>query len=234
MTASVAFYQKGDLGAGLSAPWEEGGKGKYSGKPILILGGASSVGQYGKHLPHNEMVSYFRLHYPAIQLAKLSGFSPIITTASLHNEAHLKSLGATHVIDRKNPLAAAVHEITSTPFEVVFDTISSAETQTSAYEVLGASGCLPITSMLQIPEDKLTANKKVISVFGNGHVPQNRSFAKGLYSVLTQWVEEGLIVVSSRCYCCLTPTDTYYLHNSRTESRKFRKDYVESLKGYRG
>ncbi|HEV7737525.1 MAG TPA: hypothetical protein VGO47_09170, partial [Chlamydiales bacterium] len=37
----------------------------------------------------------------AIQLAKLSGFSPIATTASTHHTDYLKSLGATHVIDRK-------------------------------------------------------------------------------------------------------------------------------------
>ncbi|MFK9312017.1 hypothetical protein ACJEKH_25885, partial [Escherichia coli] len=46
------------------APWEQGGLTKFEGKPALILGGASSVGQY------------------AIQLAKLSKFSPIIATAS--------------------------------------------------------------------------------------------------------------------------------------------------------
>lgn len=35
-----------------------------------------------------------------VQMAKLSGFSYIVTTASLHNTDYLKSLGATHVIDR--------------------------------------------------------------------------------------------------------------------------------------
>ena len=29
------------------APWEEGGSTKFAGKPAFILGGSSSVGQYG-------------------------------------------------------------------------------------------------------------------------------------------------------------------------------------------
>ena len=30
------------------APWEEGGTTKYAGQPALILGGSSSIGQYGQ------------------------------------------------------------------------------------------------------------------------------------------------------------------------------------------
>ena len=39
----------------------------------------------------------------AIQLAKLSGVSPIIITASLKSAELLKSYGATHVLDRSLP-----------------------------------------------------------------------------------------------------------------------------------
>lgn len=34
-------------GIGLEAPWTDTGKGKYSGKAIVILGGSTSVGQFG-------------------------------------------------------------------------------------------------------------------------------------------------------------------------------------------
>jgi NADPH:quinone reductase-like Zn-dependent oxidoreductase len=82
-TAAVGLYnplQEGGLG--LKPSWTPEGKGFYKNQPIVILGGSSSVGQF------------------AIQLAKLSGFSPIITTSSKKHTDFLKSLGATHVVDR--------------------------------------------------------------------------------------------------------------------------------------
>ncbi len=75
---AVGLYQKAPGGLDLTPPWAPGGKGKYSGKSIVVLGGASIVGQ------------------GAIQWARLSGFSPIVATASLSNETFLKSIGATH------------------------------------------------------------------------------------------------------------------------------------------
>ena len=51
-TAVFGLYNHEDgqiANCGLFPPWEEGGQGKYAGKPILVFGGASSVGQYGKH-----------------------------------------------------------------------------------------------------------------------------------------------------------------------------------------
>lgn len=41
---------------GLTAPWEEGGRGKYAGNPIVIFGGAGSVGQYGMSNLSNRTV----------------------------------------------------------------------------------------------------------------------------------------------------------------------------------
>lgn len=48
MTAATGLYQNGTLGAGLRAPWDDGGRGSYAGTQILIIGGASSVGCYGE------------------------------------------------------------------------------------------------------------------------------------------------------------------------------------------
>ena len=39
----------------LLAPWAPGGRGKYAGAPALVLGGSSSVGQYGA--PHSPSAS---------------------------------------------------------------------------------------------------------------------------------------------------------------------------------
>lgn len=47
-TAALGLYN--DVfpggGAGLTAPWD-GGRDKYTGQPIVVIGGSSSVGQYG-------------------------------------------------------------------------------------------------------------------------------------------------------------------------------------------
>lgn len=51
-TAALGLYcgPSGERsGAGLTPPWEEGGRGKYTGQPCLVFGGTSSVGQFGMH-----------------------------------------------------------------------------------------------------------------------------------------------------------------------------------------
>lgn len=103
-------------------PWEQGGDKAGEGKAIVIVGGSSSVGQY------------------AIQLAKLSGFSKIITNASAANLDLLKKLGATTVLDRAKEgsadhFAAAVGDM---PLGCVFDAISIEETQIQAVQILQA------------------------------------------------------------------------------------------------
>lgn len=75
--AVVGLYSAKPNGAGFTIPLEPEERGKLAGKPLLILGGAGSVGQ------------------AVIQFARLFGFSPIFTTASFKNEEYLKSLGAT-------------------------------------------------------------------------------------------------------------------------------------------
>ncbi|KAI0697615.1 chaperonin 10-like protein [Cytidiella melzeri] len=42
----AAFHARG--GAELVPPWQEGGRGKYDGPPILVIGRSSAVGQQGE------------------------------------------------------------------------------------------------------------------------------------------------------------------------------------------
>ncbi|KAJ7810242.1 chaperonin 10-like protein [Mycena olivaceomarginata] len=98
-------------------------------QPLIVLGGASSVGQYGG--------AFF------LQLARLARFSPIITTASAHHDQYLKSLGATHVLDRNlslPELSKKIHEITKEPIKIVYDAISTDETQQAGYALLAEDG----------------------------------------------------------------------------------------------
>ncbi|KAI0783891.1 GroES-like protein [Irpex lacteus] len=177
-TAAFGLYygkiSTGELrGAELVAPWEAGGRGKYAGQPILVVGGSSSVGQY------------------VIQLAKLSGFSPIITTASTHNTELLKSLGATHVIDRHLPLAPAVKAITSEPINVVYDAIATTETAKPAFEIVATGGTfINVNFGLPLKDE---AGKRVAQVFGMSQDPAQYANGVSLWQNITKLLESGEI-----------------------------------------
>ena len=121
MAVATAFYDK--TGYGLKAPWETGGETAGSGRAIVTIGGASSVGQY------------------AIQMARLSGFTRIITNASLTNHDMLQELGAHVVLDRSQSSAedfkAATNEL---PLTFVFDAISAKTTQILGVNILQTTG----------------------------------------------------------------------------------------------
>ncbi|KAH7887198.1 chaperonin 10-like protein [Phlebopus sp. FC_14] len=176
-TAVVPLYSPAPIGIGFEAPWE-GGRGKFSGQPALIMGGATCVGQY------------------ALQFAKLSGFSPIITTASLHNSSFLNSLGATHVIDRNTPaseLAAEVAKITSLPIPLVYNSVSLEETQQVAYDILAPGGHIVLVLASQIKEQE-GSGKKIVGVFANLHIPANIALGRALAKHLPKLIEAGDII----------------------------------------
>ncbi|QRW16817.1 Zinc-binding dehydrogenase [Rhizoctonia solani] len=110
VAALVGLFQKTGIEVPVNGP-------TANGKGVLILGGSSSVGQF------------------AIQLARIAGFSPIVTTASAQHNDFLGSLGATHVFDRDVD-AKTVQSAFSTPVALVVDSISQASTQELAFEVL--------------------------------------------------------------------------------------------------
>lgn len=50
-TAAIGMYgelKKEHGGAGLTPPWEEGGRGKYQNEPLVVTGGSTCVGMLGK------------------------------------------------------------------------------------------------------------------------------------------------------------------------------------------
>lgn len=172
----VALYAQQPEGLAHLAPWLKGGNGKYAGKPILIMGGTSTLGQY------------------AIQLARLSGFSPIITTASFHNTELLSSLGATHVLDRKLSITAlkdAIAKITSIPITLAFDAISLPDTQQTAHDIVTAGGTVITVRVPQV--DNKHEDKAVQQVVGTFHIPPNRELGKSFMPALTQWLADGTI-----------------------------------------
>ena len=117
MAVVTAFYA--EEGHGMTPPWEEGGRNIGKGKSIVIIGGASSVGQY------------------AIQMARLSGYERIITNASANNHEFLESIGAHVVLERTTSTPTAFSDaMGGFPLDFVFDGISAPATQKLGIEIL--------------------------------------------------------------------------------------------------
>ena len=147
----------------LTSPWEEGGRGKYKGQPTVVFSGASTVGQMSE--PRTTQLA--RIPVPdelnaAIQLLKLSGFDPIITTASLKNADFLKTIGATHVLDRllsPGVLYAEIRKITPGPLKTIYDAVGVADTQNVGYDLLAPGGTLATVRHVTIPKDRQVPEK---------------------------------------------------------------------------
>ena len=141
---------------------------------------------------------------PAISLAKLSGFSPIITTASLKNASFLQGLGATHVLDRNLPtesLAAEIAKITNEPIQYIYDAVSLKPTEQSGLDLLAPGGKLAV---VQTPEVTTPPGKSIIRIMGilQDH---NSDLLKDLYhKKVADFLEQGVIKVSrqTRLFFC--------------------------------
>jgi len=173
-TAYLAMYNTSPHGIGLKNPVDPAGQGHSKGEPFVVLGGATSVGQY------------------AIQFAKLSGFSPIITTASVKHADYLKPLGATHVLDRNlSPSAfkSEVDKITKEPIKYVYDAVSLEATQKQGDAVLASGGHL----ILVLPPSISASDKHFTNVLALRQLEHNIKPLSALYDKLTGWLESGVI-----------------------------------------
>lgn len=140
----------------------------------------------------------------AIQMAKLSGFSPIITTATPHNEGYCKAAGATHVIDyTKVPygpaFADAVASITTAPIKVIWDCIAHEDSQLACWSILAPSGTLVEafpTPSPKIGEDGFVDKdgRKVVGVFRSAYFDaeggENR-LGKTMFAALESMLRDG-------------------------------------------
>lgn len=131
MAVAIAFYHT--TGYGMTPPWSQSPPGRETGKgkAVVILGGASSVGQY------------------AVQMARLSGFERIVTNSGAENRAMVEALGADVVLDRKvSGVGEFVEAVGETEVAFVFDAISAPSTQRLGVEILkgvrrrGVGSCL--------------------------------------------------------------------------------------------
>ncbi|PPQ66672.1 hypothetical protein CVT24_008825, partial [Panaeolus cyanescens] len=164
-------------GLGFTVPNSKEHEGKYAGEPIMVLGGATSVGQL------------------VIQIAKLMGFSPIITTASLSNAQELQAFGADHILDRKLSNAEINTQLQTIlagrPLKTVYDTVSSADTQKLAMDIIVPGGQIVI---VYLATEKSTDDKRVNFVLGGLRMPPHVELLENLYhDVVSDWLASGVI-----------------------------------------
>ncbi|KAF9063682.1 GroES-like protein [Rhodocollybia butyracea] len=174
-TAAIGLLAAHPLGAGLNPTYDP--TVKYTGESALVIGGSASVGQF------------------AIQVFKHLGYSTIIAYASGRHTDFLKSIGATHVIDRgETPIgkvAETVKKIATTPLKVAYNAIGDADSRTACFDSIVEGGQVADVN----PEAKDVGNgKTVIAIMGNSHVPVNREFGRILWKNLPKLVQDGAIV----------------------------------------
>ena len=132
-----------------------------------------------------------------IQVAKISGFSPIITTASIKHATALKGLGADVVLSRDlstNELKQEISKHTSKPIKLIYDAISLESTQRTAVDLLAPNGALVTTLPDVIGE--LDQGKTSIVVLGFLRLEQNVALLEDFFhDHLSGWVEKGFIQV---------------------------------------
>ncbi|KAG2146085.1 chaperonin 10-like protein [Suillus bovinus] len=177
LDTAIAGLYGNHLEAGIDPPWVKCVSGHEPKKPIVILGGSSSVGSY------------------AIQLARLSGFYPIVTTASPSNEDLVRDYGATHFFDRRlsgNQLVAAINKVTDSPIRIVFDAISVPKTQSIGWRLLAQNGILILTLSASVKEDECKGRKVVLAA-GSPHLPPNHELFRSSWTMVEKWLSEGVI-----------------------------------------
>ncbi|TBU29361.1 GroES-like protein [Dichomitus squalens] len=182
VVTGIWAQEEGARSAKLTPPWEEGGKVKYAGDVAIIIGGSSSVGQY------------------AIQCARLQGYAAVIATSSLKHAEFLKSLGATHVIDRHLPPAEIQAQVRTSaagkPITYVYDAIGDRDEQRLSYELLEDGGAFVTVQPIfhEYIEDLVTKKKPVTRVYGAFDVPGNFKLGLEMYSRLPGWLATSVIV----------------------------------------
>ena len=110
----------------------------------------------------------------------------------------MKSLGATHVIDRNTPtvdITLKVKEITSEPVKIVYDAISEVETQHAAYDIVAPGGVFIHVTPLLVDKAKITQDKETAWVFGSFYPDFHKEVAAGMANATPGYLESGEVKV---------------------------------------
>ena len=88
-----------------------------------------------------------------------------------------------------------------TPIELIYDTVSEANTQNQAWDLLSPGGTLVIILPPQVDKGKYKDKTLIDNVFGNVHAPHARQLGISLYSKLSSLLERGAVKVRTILQC---------------------------------
>jgi NADPH:quinone reductase len=154
----------------------------YASQSLVVIGGGSQVGKL------------------TLQFARNVRIGKIIAIASISNEKELKSLGATHVVDRHSSIIVnEVHAIAGGPDSVtrVYDCVSW--TYELAAELV--SSTLPSKVLtLHVPDNAIELLKKfgkdkAEAIFVIGDRANWKEHAEQFWGQLENWLKEGKILI---------------------------------------
>lgn len=171
---SAAFVALFDV-LGLPAPWQDD-----SPRPdnILIVGGGSNCGKF------------------AVQLAKLANIPHIIVVGG--DEALLRKLGATHIIDRHSPEDAIVdkiHEAAGNDLSYALDAVNFPEGLGLALKALSDRRPGKLARLVPMGGVEDTRGHELLDVLGL--FLYRNPLCVALWDRLTRYTEEGALCPTS-------------------------------------
>lgn len=122
------------------------------------------------------------------------GFSTILTTASTRHEGYLKSLGATHVIDRHVDVAAYLKSVHPSFFgaDLIFDAVHVPISQAEV-DLLAPGGL--ILTVWDVPKEGIQwdGGRRASYFYCNIHL--HPKLGVPMYQALERFLEDGIIKV---------------------------------------
>lgn len=166
---------------GIPAPWTAAAESfDYAGTTLLVVGGGSNCGRFG------------------VQLARLAGIGRIVVVGG--DEAELRGLGATHVLDRHgghDVVLSRVRAVVGDELVYAYDAVSPLEDQVLALNALSSSRRGALARLLPlgpVDESKVlgkAAGFDVRDTFGSSHAfPE---LARGFWERVPGFLETGKI-----------------------------------------
>lgn len=167
---------------GIPAPWDAAAAREfdYAAAAVLIVGGGSNCGKFG------------------VQLAKLAGIGTIVVVGG--DEAALRQMGATHVVDRHGGHEAVlgrIRDIVGDDLVYAFDAVSPPDGQILAIDALSNTKRGALARLVpsgKVDESKVkgkTAGFDVRDVFGLSQL--HPAVAAPFWELVPEYLETGKI-----------------------------------------